>query len=149
MKNIIYDIDDKSTAQERYMEILQFLKDSKIAVIKFKKKNGDLRIMNSTLDSDLMSVEGINQFHKTRTVDWETMPVWDVDKKAWKSFKTMNVTSVSEKQMQWTLAVEEDAETGEYILPFPPDFLESVGWKEGDTLVWDDNEDGSFTLKKK
>jgi hypothetical protein len=27
--------------------------------------------------------------------------------------------------------------------------LEETGWKEGDDLIWTDNEDGSFTLTKK
>lgn len=34
------------------------------------------------------------------------------------------------------------------ILPFPPELLESVKWKEGDALKWIDNQDGSWTIKK-
>ena len=49
----------------------------------------------------------------------------------------------------WTLTVEEDTETGEAILQFPPDLLENVGWKEGDILDWSDNGDGSWSLTKK
>lgn len=50
----------------------------------------------------------------------------------------------------WTIKVE-DAEdgSGDLILPFPEDLLESAGWKEGDTLEWIDNKDGSWILKKK
>jgi len=48
----------------------------------------------------------------------------------------------------WTITVEEDPETGECILPFPEDFLEQAGWKEGDTLNWEDNGDGSWSLTK-
>jgi hypothetical protein len=49
----------------------------------------------------------------------------------------------------WTIKVE-DAEdgSGDLILPFPEDLLESAGWKEGDTLEWIDNKNGSWTLKK-
>lgn len=46
----------------------------------------------------------------------------------------------------WTVTVIEDGE--DVILPFPDGLLESVGWQEGDTLVWIDNEDGSWTLRK-
>jgi bifunctional DNA-binding transcriptional regulator/antitoxin component of YhaV-PrlF toxin-antitoxin module len=35
------------------------------------------------------------------------------------------------------------------MLTFPPKMLEQMGWKEGDTLSWDDNGDGSFMLSKK
>jgi hypothetical protein len=50
----------------------------------------------------------------------------------------------------WTLTVEEDPNNPEdLILPFPEDFLAEVGWKEGDTLEWIDNKDGSWTLSKK
>ena len=49
----------------------------------------------------------------------------------------------------WTLTVEEDPETGDAILQFPPDLLEVAGWKEGDTLEWIDQGDGSWQLKKK
>jgi bifunctional DNA-binding transcriptional regulator/antitoxin component of YhaV-PrlF toxin-antitoxin module len=48
----------------------------------------------------------------------------------------------------WTITLEEDPETGELILPFPPDLLAESGWKEGDTLEWIDRGDGSWGLEK-
>jgi len=58
---------------------------------------------------------------------------------------------VTERQDRntWTLTVEEDPETGDAILQFPPDLLEQAGWKEGDTLEWKDRGDGSWLLEKK
>ena len=58
---------------------------------------------------------------------------------------------VTERQDRntWTLIVEEDPETGDAILQFPPDLLEQAGWKEGDTLEWTDRGDGSWSLEKK
>jgi hypothetical protein len=50
---------------------------------------------------------------------------------------------------KWTVPVEEDPDTGDAIITFPPELLEQAGWKEGDTLVWADNKDGSWTLTKK
>jgi bifunctional DNA-binding transcriptional regulator/antitoxin component of YhaV-PrlF toxin-antitoxin module len=50
---------------------------------------------------------------------------------------------------KWTINVEEDPETGDGIITFPPDLLEEAGWKEGDTLIWTDNNNGSWTLTKK
>ena len=53
------------------------------------------------------------------------------------------------KLKSWTLNVEEaDDGSGDAILTFPPDLLEQVGWKEGDTLNWIDQKDGSWQLKK-
>lgn len=49
----------------------------------------------------------------------------------------------------WTITVEEDPETGELILPLPEDMLEMQGWKEGDTLEWNDLGNGSWSLTKK
>ena len=48
----------------------------------------------------------------------------------------------------WTANVEED-ENGEAILTFPPELIEQMGWVEGTTLSWIDNNDGSWTLRKK
>jgi hypothetical protein len=48
----------------------------------------------------------------------------------------------------WTVTVEEDPETGDAILPFPPELLEQTGWKEGDSLLWIDNHDGTWRLVK-
>lgn len=49
----------------------------------------------------------------------------------------------------WTLNVEEaNDDSGDAILTFPPDLLEQAGWKEGDTLNWVDQKDGSWLLKK-
>jgi len=50
---------------------------------------------------------------------------------------------------KWTIDIKEDPETGDQILEFPDDLMESAGWKEGDVIEWIDNKDGSWTLRKK
>jgi len=45
--------------------------------------------------------------------------------------------------MNTTLTVDDNG-----VLTFPPNFLEKVGWKEGDVLQWIDNHDGSWSLTK-
>jgi hypothetical protein len=53
------------------------------------------------------------------------------------------------KLKSWTLNVEEaNDDSGDAILTFPPELLEQAGWKEGDTLNWIDQKDGSWLLKK-
>ena len=49
----------------------------------------------------------------------------------------------------WTVEVVTDPDTGELMLPFPPDLLNQMGWSEGTDLSWIDNANGSFTIKKK
>lgn len=50
----------------------------------------------------------------------------------------------------YTLSVEEDPEDSEsLLLNFPDELLESVGWKIGDVLVWNIEDDGTIVLKKK
>lgn len=52
-------------------------------------------------------------------------------------------------KVSWTIEVQEDPETGDAILEFPPDLLANAGWQEGDTLEWKDNGDGTWSLTKK
>ncbi len=50
---------------------------------------------------------------------------------------------------KWTVEIEEDPNDPEQlILPLPGEMLEQVGWRDGDTLDWQDNGDGSWTLTK-
>jgi antitoxin component of MazEF toxin-antitoxin module len=50
----------------------------------------------------------------------------------------------------YTLLVEEDPEDPEsLLLNLPDEILESVGWKIGDVLVWNIEDDGTIILKKK
>lgn len=49
----------------------------------------------------------------------------------------------------WTKVVVHDEQTDEYLIEFSEDELKQIGWQTGDELVWSDNKDGSWTLKKK
>jgi len=53
-----------------------------------------------------------------------------------------------ENKRTWEITVEQDPETGELILPLPPELIELQGWKEGDELDWIDSGDGTYTLQK-
>lgn len=44
--------------------------------------------------------------------------------------------------------LEEDPETGDLLLPLSLEVLESCGWKEGDTLEWVDNSNGTWSIRK-
>jgi hypothetical protein len=49
----------------------------------------------------------------------------------------------------YIITVEEDPETGELVLPLNPEILAQVGWDFGDTLVWEDMGNGSYSIQKK
>lgn len=53
-----------------------------------------------------------------------------------------------DKCKKYTVALEEDSDTGELVLPLPPELLKELGWHTGDTLIWDEKDDGSFILRK-
>ena len=44
--------------------------------------------------------------------------------------------------------VEDPENPGDLILDLGDEICEPAGWKPGDVIVWTDNKDGSFTLKK-
>jgi len=56
---------------------------------------------------------------------------------------------MTEESKFWTITPQEDPETGDLVITFPPDLLDQVGWKEGDILVWDIHTNGSVYLTKK
>lgn len=56
---------------------------------------------------------------------------------------------MTETNKRWTITLETDPYTGELIMPLPPDALAQMGWDFGDTLVWTDNHDGSWSITKK
>jgi bifunctional DNA-binding transcriptional regulator/antitoxin component of YhaV-PrlF toxin-antitoxin module len=47
------------------------------------------------------------------------------------------------RENPFTLTVDDKG-----ILNLSDSLMEETGWKEGDLLVWKDNEDGSFSLQK-
>jgi hypothetical protein len=49
----------------------------------------------------------------------------------------------------WTITLEEaDDGSGDLVLPLPQDLLDGAGWKEGDTIEWIDNDNGTWSMKK-
>lgn len=48
----------------------------------------------------------------------------------------------------YILEVKEDDENNLFI-ELPDELLKQVGWNIGDSLVWEDNKDGSYSLMKK
>jgi hypothetical protein len=53
-----------------------------------------------------------------------------------------------DKVVKWQLPVEVDGPSGEYFVCFPDDLMGAANLKEGDTVEWIDQGDGSYLLKK-
>lgn len=47
----------------------------------------------------------------------------------------------------YTMKIQED-DDGELVLEFSPEMLTELGWSIGDTLVWTDNGDNTWTLRR-
>lgn len=60
------------------------------AIVTFMKKDGTLRVMQCTLKSEyLPALKGSN--HKRSD---EVLPVWDIEKSAWRSFRLDSIEKV-------------------------------------------------------
>lgn len=46
------------------------------------------------------------------------------------------------------LFIIEDPETGDLLLDLTEELCEEMGWSVGDTLKWEDNGDGSWSVRK-
>jgi|TARA_R110000803_G_scaffold93027_1_gene160538 hypothetical protein len=70
-----------------------------VAEITFTKKDGTERLMKCTLKSDIVperDVVGVigKVEEKTRVVNTEVLPVWDIVKSAWRSFRVDSVKAI-------------------------------------------------------
>lgn len=51
--------------------------------------------------------------------------------------------------VRYEVITQEDPETGDLIIPIPEPILKAMGWKEGEEIDIEVNQDGSINLKKK
>ena len=61
----------------------------------------------------------------------------------------MTTNNPAQLNTRYEVITQEDPETGDLLLPIPPQLLKELGWKEGDELDFDIRKDGSIFLKKK
>ena len=55
----------------------------------------------------------------------------------------------NEKKTSWTVVLEENPDNpDELVMPLPLELMEMQGWREGDTLDWQDNKDSTWILTK-
>ena len=81
------------------------------------------------------------RFHSVPSNQW--MAFYFKDEKDALMCKMM-LSEYVRPRTRWVLTIGDD-----YTIEFPQDFLDQAGWKADDVIEWSDNQDGSFTLKKK
>ena len=101
-----------------------------------------------TCDKDDTSPEckgAWNNFWDSEGVSDDCMPPWG------HSDMEYLIKNKKDKVKKWVLPVQQayaiDSD-GEYYVNFPDDLLEAANLKEGDSIEWVDNKDGSYILKK-
>ena len=60
----------------------------------------------------------------------------------------LTLNQPAEKIMSWTATIEQSKD-GEYFIKFPNGLCDQMGWAVGDNLVWYNQNNGSWILKKK
>ncbi len=141
---------DSQLDQEGRFTVVYDLLQKGRCLIEFTKVDGTDRQMMCTLNESLMDTanrvisEDVTDVPKNSNI----ITVWCLENSAWRAMRIMNIKTVKLLPESWTITVEEDPETGEILLPLPEDLLKIQGWKTGDTFEWEDNEDGSWSLKK-
>ena len=80
-------------------KMLKTMLKQHVVVVTFTKKDGSERIMNCTLQEDLIPIKVVSESANTsnvtiRTVNDDVVPVYDIDAKDWRSFRWDSVKSV-------------------------------------------------------
>jgi len=93
----------ESAFQRAKDSLTEFLKKN-IVKITFQKQDGTLRVMLCTLHPDLLpditesketvDAEGFTKKKRTKKPNPEVLPVYDLEKKAWRSFRIDSVQNV-------------------------------------------------------
>ena len=51
-------------------------------------------------------------------------------------------------EFQFEVILQEDPDTGELILPIPPELMAQMGWREGDNLDFNQDDRGRWVISK-
>lgn len=96
-KNVTKDWNDNDW--KRFDQWIKVLLTERNVKITFTKKDGTERVMNCTLNPDVIPLIESVQDKREKSKEKDYMAVYDVDLKAWRSFIIKNV-----KEFEFTLA---------------------------------------------
>jgi bifunctional DNA-binding transcriptional regulator/antitoxin component of YhaV-PrlF toxin-antitoxin module len=132
LENFLHDcMNAETTAQEIYDVIKSVVEDNY-----YTYKNSASQAYEL-----LALLNGNGEGHITNYDDTELMP--DLQYTEEELNVMCDAAEAKDKVKSWILPVDDD-----YNITFPEDLIEQTGWKEGDTLQWIDQGDGSFKLIK-
>jgi hypothetical protein len=60
----------------------------------------------------------------------------------------MSKTKPGVSDVRYEVITQEDPDTGDLIIPIPEPILKQMGWKEGDEISIDFDQEGKLFLKK-
>jgi hypothetical protein len=60
----------------------------------------------------------------------------------------MPTQNPAQQNMRYEVITQEDPETGDIIIPLPPQLLKEMGWKEGDELDFQIDDQGKVIVTK-
>jgi hypothetical protein len=70
---------------------IKYILSNNVATVSFTKNDGTIRDMVCTLREDILPSEFLNGTEqmekKSRKSNPDVLPVWDIEKKAWRSFR--------------------------------------------------------------
>jgi hypothetical protein len=154
VENFLYDaMSTDATPQEIYNTIRGVVEDNYYTYKKCASEAYELLVLlngngkgHLSCDKDSTSEEckkSWNSFWENQNYDdTELMP--DLQYTDEELDAMCDKAETKDKVNRWIIPVDDD-----YNITFPEDLLEQTGWKEGDTLQWIDQGDGSFKMIKK
>jgi esterase/lipase superfamily enzyme len=75
-------------------QLQQLLKTSTVRIT-FEKVNGEKRVMNCTLQEQLLPDQiDLEEVISEKRINLETLAVWDLDKKDWRSFRLDKILDI-------------------------------------------------------
>ena len=135
VENFLYDaMSSDATAQEIYDVIKGVVEDNYYTYKKCASEAYEL----------LGLLNGNGEGHISDYDDTELMPDLQYTEEELNAMCDAVTSAKKDKVNKWIIPVDDD-----YNITFPEDLLEQTGWKEGDTLQWIDQGDGSFKMIKK
>lgn len=93
--NIITDSQWTTQAWDEFTEQLKDRLKKETVYVVFTKNDGTERKMKCTLKPEILPVQEVKEDKQTKTVNTSVLPVYDLEVKAWRSFKITSVKEVS------------------------------------------------------
>lgn len=94
MENISISATWNEQEWDKFAKWLKGMLQVTTATVTFNKKDGTERVMNCTLQPEILPKVEITEEKKSRKVSQGTMAVFDTDIKAWRSFNLKSITRV-------------------------------------------------------